>query len=195
METSLRFFLAPSPEFLKELVFLKSFSWLCVLFFLPYQNLKPHMKRMMLFSLITLLAQVSFAQSGKFSVSVSKIEVPVGEVFELSYTIENIEGKFELPELDAFEVGGPNHSTMMSVSIGRVSRSQTYTYYLSPKSEGSFEIGPGRLITDSDVIETETIIIRATPSTGKNMEPGRRFNERHKPEPEKSKPSRQVIKL
>jgi len=164
--------------------------------FLPYQNLKPHMKRMMLFSLITLLAQVSFAQSGKFSVSVNKIQVPVGEVFELSYTIENIEGRFELPELSSFEqFGGPNHSTMMSIMNGRVSRSQTYTYRLSPIEVGEFEIGPGILHTDEGVIETEVIVITAVPAREGNMDSGRRHSERHTPEKAQPKPTRPIIKL
>ena len=77
--------------------------------------------------------------------------VVMGQQFQLTYTV-NTEGASSLrtPDLSDFEVlMGPSSSVSRSMQIvnGQMSSSysQTFTYVLMPKKEGTFNIGPGSI--------------------------------------------------
>lgn len=99
------------------------------------------MKKFIVF--VTLLVQSSllFAQVS-FTVSLSKNKLGLNERFSLTYTVNNNGDRFTAPNLTDFSVlSGPNTSSSTSIINGKVTRENTYTYYLRPKKIGVFTIG------------------------------------------------------
>lgn len=107
----------------------------------------------------------------KFSASVNKNKVGVGEVFQLDFSI-NTNGKdFTPPSLHDFNVhSGPNQSTSMQIINGAVSQSISLSYYLSAKKEGTFTIGSASIETGSNTLRSNPITITVT--KGSNAQQG-----------------------
>jgi hypothetical protein len=82
-------------------------------------------------------AQVSFTASADAK------QVPLGEVFEVKFTLKNGNGtNFRSPAFGDFNVvGGPNRMNSMTTVNGVSSSSETYSYVLQGKKEGTFSIG------------------------------------------------------
>jgi BatD DUF11 like domain len=85
-----------------------------------------------------------FPQS--LTVSVANTKVGLGDQFEVSFAfngpdVNNVKG-FTSPDFANFMIlSGPNQSTAMQIINGAVSGSITYSYYIQPKSIGTFNIG------------------------------------------------------
>lgn len=106
------------------------------------------------------------AQDARLIVEVSADTVLLGNYFELKFTIENAQGRFEAPDLSAFQVmGGPNTSTSISMINGEVKRSAAYSFYLKPTDIGNFTIPPAYVVTDDQTLETVPfeIIVKPNP--------------------------------
>ena len=70
-------------------------------------------------------------------VEVSADTVNPGQLVEVTYTIENGEGKFEAPDFSVLPVvSGPNTSSSFMIQNGKKSSSQSYSYILRPEEEG-----------------------------------------------------------
>jgi hypothetical protein len=66
-------------------------------------------------------------------VEVSADTIPVGEIVEVTYTIENGDGEFEAPDFNGLPViSGPNTSSSFVYQNGKMSSSQSYTYLFRP---------------------------------------------------------------
>lgn len=95
--------------------------------------------------------------------------VVMGQQFQLTYTV-NTEGATSLrtPDLSAFEVlMGPSSSVSRSMQIinGQTSSSysQTFTYVLMPKKEGTFNIGPGSIKIKNANYSSNSLIVKVLP--------------------------------
>lgn len=109
----------------------------------------------MLFSGCTLIAQ-------KFTASVNKNKVSVGEVFQLDFSINASGKKFSPPSLSDFTVhSGPNQSTSMQIINGSMSQSITLSYYLSAKKEGTFTIGSASITVGNNTLQSNSITVEA----------------------------------
>ena len=76
-------------------------------------------------------------------VEVSSDTIAPGEVVEVTYTIENGEGKFIMPDLNGLPVvSGPNSSSSFMYQNGKMSSFQSYSFSLLPREEGVLEV-PG----------------------------------------------------
>lgn len=74
-------------------------------------------------------------------VEVSADTISPGEMVELTYTIENGEGRFEAPDLKNVPVvSGPNTSSSFMIANGKKNSSQSYSYILRPAEEGKIVI-------------------------------------------------------
>ena len=110
---------------------------------------------------------LAYAQlDSNFRIEVSCDSVLFGHYISVMFTIENVQGEFELPDLPSFEIiGGPNQSTSMQIMNGITSQTIRYTYYLKPTDEGPLTIYPAYLTTnDGTVLETKPIHIRVWPN-------------------------------
>ena len=95
--------------------------------------------------------------------------VVMGQQFQLTYTV-NTEGATSLrtPDLSAFEVlMGPSSSVSRSMQIinGQTSSSysQTFTYVLMPKKEGTFNIGPGSIKIKNANYSSNSLVVKVLP--------------------------------
>ena len=89
------------------------------------------MKHFITYSLIWMSGMI-FGQTS-IKVEVSADTVAPGQLVEVTYTIENGEGKFEGPDLtDLPLISGPNVSSSFMIRNGSKSSSQSYTYIFKP---------------------------------------------------------------
>jgi hypothetical protein len=113
--------------------------------------------------LILLIFQfsISYSQEIVFRTTLSKNRVALGETFQLTFTLENADGrKFTPPALDDFfVVGGPNQSSNMQFINGSMSRSMSFSYYLQPKKEGTFSIEPGYVEVSGRNLKSNTVSV------------------------------------
>ena len=119
---------------------------------------------MLLYAVILCATAIS-AQESKFKIEVSADTLLAGNYFELKFTIEDMDGKFEAPDLSEFDiVGGPNTSSSFSMINGNVSQSSSYSYYLKPRDIGVYTIPPAFVLTESDTLATMPIHIYVAPN-------------------------------
>jgi BatD DUF11 like domain len=91
-----------------------------------------------------------------FTMSVSSDTVGMNGGLEVTFTLENAQTKeFNPPNFDGFEAQGPSTASSMSFMNGDMSQKISYTYYLTPKTQGSFVIGKATVETDGKTLETE----------------------------------------
>ena len=132
------------------------------------------------FSISLILVQgMLYAQT--FSASVSSPKVGVNDRFELSFTFsgENLNGLKDLisPDLGNFIVlSGPNSSTSFQFINGVSSATETFTYYLKPKSVGTITIGSASIEYNgktykSDPVSIEIVKGSVSPDKKRNEEP------------------------
>ncbi len=113
--------------------------------------------------LILLIIQfsVSYSQEIVFRTTLNKNKVALGETFQLTFTLENADGrKFTPPSLeDFYVVGGPNQSSNMQFINGSMSRSISFSYFLQPKKEGSFSIEPGYIEVSGRTLKSNSVTV------------------------------------
>lgn len=101
--------------------------------------------------------------------------VAVGEQFRLTYTV-NAEGKeLRIPDMSDFDVlMGPSTSTNRSIQIinGQSSSvfTQTFTYIIMPKKEGTFNLAPATIKVKNANYSSNSLVIKVLPpdQTNKN---------------------------
>jgi hypothetical protein len=100
------------------------------------------------------------AQTGEFTIEVSNDTVLEGNYIIVKYNIKNVEGKFEAPDFDGFEIiGGPMSNSMFSMVNGKTTRESSYTYYLKPIKKGRLTIPEARLLIGDESLFTDSISI------------------------------------
>lgn len=111
----------------------------------------------MLFSVQLLSAQEVFLKA-----SVSKSELGVNQRLRIDFTI-NKQGAddFMLPDFKNFTVlGGPNTSISRSIMNGRSSFSQTYSYIIQPKKQGTFIIPSATIEYKGETLQSNTVSVK-----------------------------------
>ncbi len=103
----------------------------------------------------------SYTQEIVFRTTLNKNRVALGETFQLTFTLENADGrKFTPPALDDFfVVGGPNQSSNMQFINGSMSRSMSFSYYLQPKKEGTFSIEPAYIDVSGRNLKSNSVSV------------------------------------
>lgn len=106
------------------------------------------------------------AQEAELEAKVSMDSILLGNYFELTITINNIQNpNVNTPSFDNFKVvGGPNQSSSISVVNGAMSQSMTYSYYLEPVEVGNFYIDPVAVEYEGKYLETLPIEIIVLPN-------------------------------
>lgn len=106
------------------------------------------------------------AQEATFKVAVSSDTILMNNVFQVRFTIENGEGEFEAPAFAEFDIiSGPNVSSSMSIINGDMEKTESYSYYLKPRSPGKYYIEEGYVVDGESMMETKplTIIVEDNP--------------------------------
>src|SRR3972149_6721730 len=118
---------------------------------------RKNILKIFFFSFLTLSTGcILFAQ--KFTASVNKNKVAVGEVFQLDFAI-NASGKsFSPPSFSDFTIySGPNQSTSMQLINGSMSQSITLSYYLAAKKAGTFTISSASITVGNNTLQSNAI--------------------------------------
>ena len=113
-------------------------------------------------TLITLFSLVAWitvnAQAPTIKVEVSADTIAVGEVVEVTYTIENGDGKFQAPDLSGLPViGGPNTSSSFVYQNGKMSSSQSYAYLFQPMDERKLKIPSASYVDKSQTLKIDSV--------------------------------------
>ncbi|GAB4423482.1 MAG: BatD family protein [Bacteroidia bacterium] len=111
---------------------------------------------------LTALALV--AQAQRFTSFVDRNKVAVGETFQVSFRLENIETRnITYPDFSGFQVmSGPNTTSSMQIVNGQVSRQLTYSFFLTPKQNGTLTIGPASAEVNGQTLRTDPIQIEVS---------------------------------
>jgi len=109
-------------------------------------------------------ASLAAAQNATFVATVDRTTVGANEQFQVSFTLSgpDINGakNFRPPELKQLVVlSGPNQSTSVQMINGRVSGSQTYSYYLYARQPGKYTIGPASIEYEGATLQTQTLYL------------------------------------
>ena len=112
-------------------------------------------------SVITLLIIISgltaWAQPS-VKVEVSADTIALGEVVEVTYTIENGDGQFEAPDFSKLPlITGPNTSSSFVYQNGKMSSSQSYAYLFRPIEEGKMKIPETSYVGKSQQLKIESV--------------------------------------
>ncbi|HMP28557.1 MAG TPA: BatD family protein [Saprospiraceae bacterium] len=118
------------------------------------------MERILLTIIMILGIFVGKSQSS-ITVELSSDSVLTGEIIEVKYILENVETKFQIPDLSDFTVvSGPSVSQSMSIINGKKSQKASYTLYIIMRQEGTFYLPGFMLETVSKTIEVPSIPVK-----------------------------------
>lgn len=105
-------------------------------------------------------------------VAVSADTIRPGELVELTYTIENGDGKFEAPDFQNVPIlSGPNTSSSVMIANGKKSSSQSYSYILRPKEEGKINIPEAYYSDGGKVLKIDKLEIMVLDDYNKSIVP------------------------
>lgn len=127
-------------------------------------------KSHILFLLLT-VSTLSLAQV-KFEAKVSKTKLGINERLRIDFEMNKDGDNFVPPSFADFTVvGGPNTSVSNYWANGKRSFTKTYTYFLSPKKQGSFTIKQATIEIDGQVYKTFPVTVRVTKAIEKPKNP------------------------
>ena len=107
-------------------------------------------------------AQVSFV------VKASKKTLGINERLRIDFEMNEDGDNFVPPSFKGFNVvGGPNQSISNSWINGKRSYSKTYSYFLAPKSQGTFSINQATIEIDDQIYKTTPLKIIITEAVSK----------------------------
>lgn len=97
-----------------------------------------------------------------FTARAQATTVGVGQEFQIDYSLNANGSNFTPPSFNGFEVSGPmtGQSTEMNLNTGTAVVTLTYTYYMVPRSEGTFTIGPATIVSGGKTISSNSLTIK-----------------------------------
>ena len=122
------------------------------------------MKKIILYFAILGPLSIWGQKDATFSMAISSDTVGLNGSIEVTFTVENMPNKqFTPPTFDGFDAQGPSTSMMTSITNGAMKQSASYTYFLTPRSVGTFKIPSVSLNTEGSVLTTEekTVVVVA----------------------------------
>lgn len=118
--------------------------------------------------LITLLCSISAIGQITFTASLNKNKVGKNEQFTLTYTVNEDAGNFSPPNLADFSIlSGPNSSSSTTIINGKVSKENSYTYYLRAKKTGIYTISSASILVNGRKVRSNNVTIQVLKSSPK----------------------------
>lgn len=134
------------------------------------------MRRALHTAVIFLLALTLQAQEAQFTCSVDRVEIPLGQQFQVTYTLSGGNLKrhsgFNAPDLNRhfLTLSGPSTSQQMQIINGRVSSSMSWTYVLQARGTGTFTVPAATLNYDGRTLQTNTVRVKVTKAVPKSTQ-------------------------
>ena len=126
---------------------------------------------MKLISIVILffVLSIGFAQAQvSFVAKASKKTLGINERLRIDFEMNKDGDNFVPPSFNGFNVvGGPNQSVSNSWINGKRTYSKTYSYFLAPKSQGTFTINQATIEIDDQVYKTTPLKISITEAVTK----------------------------
>lgn len=123
---------------------------------------------MKIFSILKVLAftLISFgAASQSFDLYLSSDSILAGNVLEVTFKAENINGSFEGPDLKGLEiVSGPNTTSFVTMRNGEMSQTESYSYGILLNDIGVVTVTPAYLHSEDKSWETEPVSVIVLPN-------------------------------
>ena len=116
-----------------------------------------------LFAVLGTCPFVASAQAPvSFKARASSTTVSIDENFQIFYILENASAEdFEPPSFKNFEVlSGPNYSSNVQFSNGKVFKREEYSFILKPGKTGTFRIGPATITTGNKKLKSNDLTIK-----------------------------------
>ena len=121
-----------------------------------------NIKNNILAAIVLLTTTLCIAQVN-FEAKVSKQKLGVNERLRVDFEMDKDGDNFNPPSFSNFTViGGPNQSISNSWINGVRTFKKTYSYYLTPKSRGTFSIGQATIEIDGQTFKTSPVQIEVT---------------------------------
>lgn len=112
---------------------------------------------------IILFVTTIAASQVKFEAKVSKQKLGVNERLRIDFEMNQDGDNFSPPDFENFTVvGGPNQSVSNSWINGVRTYKKTYSYFLAPKSRGTFTISQASITIDGETYKTTPIKIEVS---------------------------------
>lgn len=127
----------------------------------------------LLFTLLISLVALPLAAQTELSVSVNPSTVSVGQMFEISYSINTNAAGFTPPDFSPFRVAaGPFSSTRMQSINGRSTITVGYSFRLIALAPGDFTIPPATIRTSEGVIKSKPVTVKVVRGAAGSVPPG-----------------------
>ncbi len=122
------------------------------------------MKRSYFIYILFFLCSVGLTQAQvRFEAKVSKSKLGVNERLRVDFEMNQDGDNFTPPSFNGFRVvGGPNQAISNSYINGKRSYSKTYSYYLTPLSRGTFNIGQASIVIEGETYKTLPVKVQVT---------------------------------
>ena len=121
-----------------------------------------------LYILIFILCSTSTFAQITFDAKVSKKRLGINERLRIDFEMNQDGDNFNPPDFDGFRVvGGPNQAISNSYINGKRSYSKTYSYFLSPQSQGKFTIGQATIEIEGETYKSLPIQVEVTAAVSK----------------------------
>ena len=115
-----------------------------------------------LFILMLFVTSLGFAQT-TFEAKVSKTKLGQNERLRIDFKMNKDGDNFNPPDFANFDViGGPNTSVSNSWMNGVRSYAKTYSYFLSPKRQGTLKIGEATIEIEGEIYRTNSVNVLVT---------------------------------
>jgi len=138
------------------------------------------MKKNLLFLVFVFQSFLLLAQTS-FTASVNKNKIGLNEQFSLTFTVNDSGDRFIAPNLSDFSVlAGPSTSSSTTIINGKISKENSYTYYLRAKKIGVYTIGSARIVVKGKEYRSKSIsvqVLKSAPNTTSTHSPEARAKE------------------
>jgi hypothetical protein len=116
------------------------------------------------YTFFILLFPIALAAQTTFTATTDAKQIPIGEVFEIQFSLKNAKGQgFRPPSFGEFNVvSGPNQMNSMTMVNGSATSSETYSYVLQAKKEGVFTLGVATITANGQLLRTGPLSISVT---------------------------------
>lgn len=114
--------------------------------------------------LVFLMASCLGLYAQSLNVSVSNDTVLLGNQIRLTYDLENLDAEIQNPYLENCRVMGPSVSSQYQNINGEVSQKKSYTYFLTPLTDGQLIIEGITIESGEDTINSDPIEITVLPN-------------------------------
>ncbi len=130
------------------------------------------MKKSIITIFILFLLLPVYVSAQKFYTTLNRSQVSQGQTFQVTFTLENAQGKgFKAPGFKGFTVlTGPSTSHSTQIINGNMSSSVSYTYLLKADKIGQFTIGAASINVDGKQLRTDPIQLQVVKGTAQQSQ-------------------------